>query len=157
MSDRANKSLSESIIRERIIILTIIENPFLVSKYVEDLGKINFNNSELSMACANIVEYILANGDNNLENLDIKSYLVERGLQKQIKNIYNPSLLNTYQSFLKNDKREIERSFIELLDLQKKFLENIELDQAVTDLEENMSEESFKNFVKLKKESFNKN
>lgn len=157
MSDRVNLNYSESVVREKIIILTIIENPFVISKYAEDLGKLNFNNLELLEVCSKIVEYISINDDKDLENLDVKSYLIEKGLKQQLKNIYKPSLLSTYRSFIENDEKEIEKGFLELLNLQKKFLGTNELDQAVIDLEENMDEKSFENFVKLKKESFNKN
>ena len=157
MSERANQQFSDSIIREKLIILLIIENPFLISKYPEELGSISFSNMELSKACSMIVEYIVSNDDKNLENFDIKSYLIEKGFQKQIVDIYSPSLLNTYQPLLKNDEKEVERSFLEFLNLQDKFAENKEVDQAVIDLEENMNEENFERFLRLKKESLNNN
>jgi len=65
--------------------------------------------------------------------------------------------LNTYQPLLKNSEQEVERSFLEFLDLQNKFAENKDIDQAAVDLEENMNEENFEKFLKLKKESLNKN
>ena len=157
MSERANKNSSDSIVREKLIILLIIENPFLISKYLEELGLINFSNPEFSKACSRIVEYITSKDDKNLENLDIKSYLIENGFQNQIKDIYNSSLLNTYQPLLKNSEKEVEKSFLEFLDLQNKFSENKEVDQAALDLEENMNEENFEKFLKLKKESLHKN
>jgi len=46
---------------------------------------------------------------------------------------------------------------LEFLDLQNKFAENKDIDQAAVDLEENMNEENFEKFLKLKKESLNKN
>ena len=107
---------------------------------------INFSNIELSKACSKIVEYIVSKDDKSLENIDIKSYLIEKGFQKHIKDIYTPSLLNTYQPLLKNSDKEVERSFLELLDLQRKFAENKDIDKAVIDLEENMNEENFEKF-----------
>ena len=157
MSERANRHSADSIVREKLMILLIIENPFLISRYLEELGLINFSNIELSKVCSRIVEYIVLNDDKSLENLDIKSYLIEEGFQQQIVDIYNPSLLNTYQPLLKNSEQEVERSFLEFLDLQNKFAENKDIDQAAVDLEENMNEENFEKFLKLKKESLNKN
>ena len=156
MSERANQHSSDSIVREKLIILLIIENPFLISKYLEELGRISFSNIEFSKACSMIVEYIVSKDDKNLENLDIKSYLIEKGFQSQILDIYSPSLLNTYQPLLRNDEKEVERSFLEFLNLQEKFAENKEVDQAVIDLEENMNEENFEKFLRLKKESLDK-
>ena len=48
-------------------------------------------------------------------------------------------------------------SFLEFLELQNKFTENKDIDKAAIDLEENMNEENFEKFLKLKKESLNKN
>ena len=156
MSERANKDSADSIVREKLIILLITENPFLISKYLEELGLINFSNIELSKACSKIVEYIVSKDDKSLENIDIKSYLIEKGFQQQVVDIYKNSLLNTYQPLLKNSDKEVERSFLELLDLQRKFAENKDIDKAVIDLEENMNEENFEKFLKLKKESLSK-
>ncbi len=156
MSERANKDSADSIIREKLIVLLIIENPFLISKYLEELGLINFSNIELSKACSKIVEYIVSKDDKSLENIDIKSYLIEKGFQQQVVDIYKHSLLDTYQPLLKNSDQEVEKSFLELLDLQSKFAENKDIDQAVIDLEENMNEENFEKFLKLKKESLSK-
>ena len=58
---------------------------------------------------------------------------------------------------MKNSEKEVERSFLEFLALQNKFAENKDIDQAAIDLEENMNEENFEKFLKLKKESLNKN
>jgi len=156
MSERASKHAAESTIREKLIILLIIEKPFLVLKYLEEIGLINFSNIELSKACSKIVEYIVSKGDKNLENPDIKSYLIEKGFQHQITNIYNSSLLNTYNSLLRNNEQEVEKSFLEFLDLQNKFAEDKEMNKAAIDLEENMNEENFEKFLKLKNESLNK-
>tara|TARA_Y100000741_G_C18255919_1_gene558960 strand:+ start:822 stop:2648 length:1827 start_codon:yes stop_codon:yes gene_type:complete len=157
MSERANKYSADSIVREKLIILLIIENPFLISKYLEELGLINFSNIELSKVCSRIVNYIISKDDKSLENLDIKSYLIEEGFQQQIVDIYSPSLVNTYQPLLRNSEQKVEGSFLEFLDLQNKFAENRDMDQAAIDLEENMNEENFEKFLKLKKEILNKN
>ena len=156
MSDRANKNSADSIVREKLIILLIIENPFLISKYLEDLGLISFSDIELSKICSRVVEYMISNNDKTLENMSIKSYLIEKGFQQQIEDIYKPSLFSTYQPLLKGSQQEVERAFLELLDLQRKIVENREINQAVLDLEENMNEESFEKFLKLKKESISK-
>ena len=157
MSERANKHSADSIVREKLIILLIIENPFLILKYLEELGLINFSNIELSKVCSRIVDYIVLKNDKGLENLDIKSYLVEEGFQQQIVDIYSPSLVNTYQPLLRNSEQQVEKSFLEFLDLQNKFAENKDIDQAAIDLEKNMNEENFEKFLKLKKEVLSKN
>ena len=157
MSERANKNSADSVIREKLIILLIVENPFLISKYLEELGHINFSIPEFSKICSRIVEYIVSKDDKNLENLDIKSYLIEKGFQQQITDIYNSSLFDTYHPLLRNNEQEVERSFLEFLKLQNKFTENKDVDKAALDLEENLNEENFERFLKLKKESLHKN
>ena len=59
--------------------------------------------------------------------------------------------------FLINKQQiEQEKSFEELLKIHSVSLSNETLDQAVLDLEKNMDQESFENFVKAKMESLNK-
>ena len=51
---------------------------------------------------------------------------------------------------------EVERSFINLLDLHKNLIEESDLEIALNDLEEKMDEKSFENFMRIKKESISK-
>ncbi len=156
-SDRVSKQTHESVVREKIILICLIENPFLIFKYIEELGKIGFNDLNLSSLVSEILEFSASNGDKELENFDLKSYLNERGLDREIKYIFQPKLLSTYSSIIKNDKIEIEKSFIGLLDLHKNLLEESDLDIALRDLEKKMDDKSFENFMRLKKESISKN
>ena len=156
-SDRVKKQSHESVVREKIILICLIENPFLITKYSEELGKIRFNDLNLSSLLSEILEFSAYNNDKELENFNLKSYLIDRGLNQEIKYIFQPKLLSTYSSIIKNEKVEVERSFISLLDLHKKLIEESDLDIALNDLEEKMDEKSFENFLRIKKESINKN
>ena len=100
-----------------------------------------------------ILEFSAFNVDKELENFDLKSYLIQRGLTQEIKYIFQPRLLSTYGSIIKNNKEQVDKSFNGLLDLQKNLLEENDLDAALNDLEKNMDEKSFENFKKIKKES----
>ncbi len=155
-SDRVKKQTHDSVVREKIILICLIENPFLILKFSEEIGKIHFNDLNLSALVSEILDFSASNRDKELENYDLKSYLLHRGLSKEINYIYLPKLLNTYRSILKNKKDEVEKSFIGLLDLHKKLLEENDLDFALNDLEEKMDEKSFENFMRLKKESISK-
>ena len=104
-----------------------------------------------------ILEFSASNVDKELENFDLKSYLTDRGLNQEITYIFQPKLLSTYSSIIKNKKVEVERSFINLLDLHKNLNEESDLDIALNDLEEKMDEESFEKFMRIKKESISKN
>jgi len=155
-SDRVKKQSHESVVREKIILICLIENPFLIGKYSEELGKIRFNDLNLSSLVSEILEFSASNIDKELENYDLKSYLTERGLNQEIAYIFQPGLLSTYSSIIKNEKVEVEKSFISLLDLHKDLIEKGDLNLALNDLEENMDEKSFENFMRIKKESISK-
>ena len=156
-SDRVKKQSHESIVREKIMLICLIENPFLIAKYSEELGKIRFNDLNLSSLVSEILEFSASNVDKELENFDFKSYLIDRGLNQEITYIFQPKLISTYSSIIKNEKVEVERSFISLLDLHKNLVEENDLDIALNDLEEKMDEKSFENFMRIKKESISKN
>ena len=157
MSDRANYETHDSVVREKIIILSLLENPFLASKHIEELGKIPFNDLKLSSLIANILEIFASRVDKELENFNLKSYLLDKGLAQEIDYIYQPKLLDTYSSIINNDEDSVEKGFQGLLQLHKNLIEGNDLKVALTDLEEKMDEQSFENFMKIKKESLNNN
>ena len=156
-SDRVNQSSHDSVIREKIILMHIIENPLLLFKYIEELGKIRFNDLKLAKLVSEIIEFGSTNSDKDLENFDFKSYLLEKGLTVEIALIYKSNLLKTYRSVIKSDFEIVEKSFLGLLDLHNHLLEKKDLSQAFRDLEQNMDQESYENFLKIKKESLAKN
>ena len=92
----------------------------------------------------------------NLENNDLKTYLEASEFSKLIRSVYNPSLLETYKFLINKQQIEQEKNFEELLKIHSVSLSNETLDQAVLNLEKNMDQESFENFVKAKMESLNK-
>ena len=156
-SDRVIKQNHESVIRERIILICLIQNPFLILKFTEELGKIRFNDLNLSSLVSEILEFSTSNRDKELENFDLKTYLSNKGLIQEINHIFQPKLLSTYSSIIKNNKEEVEKSFISLIELHKNLLEESDLEIAVSDLEEKMDQKSFENFMRIKKESISKN
>ena len=155
-SDRVKKYNHDSFVREKIIMVCLIHNPFLISKHLEELGKISFNDLNLSSLLSEILEFLVSNGDKDLENFDLKSYLLQRGLKKEIDYIFQPELLSTYRPIIINTKDKVESSFIGLLELHNNLLNKGDLEAALSDLEENMDEKSFENFMKIKNESLNK-
>ena len=104
-----------------------------------------------------IIEFGSTNSDKDLEYFDFKSYLLEKGLTVEIALIYKSNLLKTYRSVIKSDFEIVEKSFLGLLDLHNHLLEKKDLSQAFRDLEQNMDQESYENFLKIKKESLAKN
>ena len=135
----------------------VIENPQLILKYIEELGRISFNDLKLSKLVSEIIEFGSINSDKDLENFDFKSYLLDKGLKVETALIYKSNLIKTYRSVIKSDFEIVEKSFLGLLDLHNKLLEKNDLSQAFKDLEQNMDQESYENFLKIKKESLAKN
>ncbi len=156
-SDRVNQSSHDSVVREKIILMHVIENPPLLFKYIEELGRISFNDLKLSKLVSEIIEFGSINSDKDLENFDFQSYLLDKGLTEEIAFIYKSNLLKTYRSVIKSDIEIVEKSFLGLLDLHNKLLEKKDLSEAFKDLEQNMDQESYENFLKIKKESLTKN
>jgi DNA primase len=154
-SERANLTQPESIIREKIMLWMMIENSRLVDKYIEEIGNIQFNDKNLAKICSKILDFC-SQDNKNLENKDLKTYLEASEFSKLIRSVYNPSLLETYKFLINKQQVEQEKSFEELLKIHSVSLSNETLDQAVLDLEKNMDQESFENFVKAKMESLNK-
>ncbi len=156
-SDRVNQSSHDSVVREKIILMHVIENPPLLFKYIEELGRISFNDLKLSKLVSEIIKFGSINSDKDLENFDFQSYLLDKGLTEEIALIYKSNLLKTYRSVIKSDIEIVEKSFLGLLDLHNKLLEKKDLSEAFKDLEQNMDQESYENFLKIKKESLTKN
>jgi len=156
-SDRVNQSSHDSVIREKIILMHVIENPLLLFKYMEELGRISFNDLKLANLVSEIIEFGSINSDKALENFDFKSYLLDKGLTKEIALIYKRNLIRTYRSVIKSDFETVEKSFLGLMDLHNKLLGKKDLSQAFKDLEQNMDQESYENFLRIKKESLAKN
>ena len=155
-SERVKQSNHESIIREKIILMHVIENPFLLTKYMEEFGRIDFNDLKLSKLVSHIIEFGALDAIKDLENFDFKSYLLDKGFSQEITSIYSSSLLETYSSVIKNDLKVVETSFLGLLELHNQLLNRRDLSQAFRDLEENMDQKSYEKFLKIKKESLNK-
>ncbi len=156
-SDRVKKQSHDSGVREKIILICLIENPFLILKYTEELGKISFKDPHLSTTVKEILEFSTSNIDKELENFDLKSYLLQRGLSREIQYIFRSELLNTYSSIIRNNREEVERGFMGLLELQRDLIDESDLNLALSDLEQKMDEKSFENFMRIKKESIYKN
>tara|TARA_S200000501_G_scaffold167327_1_gene157682 strand:+ start:2584 stop:4389 length:1806 start_codon:yes stop_codon:yes gene_type:complete len=156
-SERVDLSSHDSAVREKIIILFIIENPFLIYKYTEEFGKIRFNDLKLSKLTNKILEFSSSHADKDLENFDFKAYLLSQSLDQEINFIYQPNLINTYGSLIKSEPVSVEKNFLGLVELHSKLVDENDLTKAFADLEQNMDQESFENFVKIKNESLIKN
>ena len=152
-SDRADKSSHVSSTREKIIILTLIENPFLLDKYSEELGQLIFNDEKLNKIVSEVLEFSSFNSNKALENLNLRSYLEDKGFNQMINYLYNPSLINTYKGMINSAQEIVEKSFLEIISVHKELSNQNELSEAYLDFEQNMDDESYKNFLKIKNET----
>jgi DNA primase len=152
-SERGSINEDSSHIREKVILLCIIENPNLVSDFFEEIGILTFNKSDFSRLCSFIVEYA-SNDNKELEKTALKSYLSSSEFSNIVSEIYKEELLRTYKSLLDSDYNDLKLTFIELLNRQSKIASDTQLEDAEALLAENMDDDSFEKFLKLKKDSF---
>ena len=151
-SDRLNNNQDSSEIREKVILICVIENPSLIADFFEELGTLIFNKVDFSRLCSFIVEYAV-NENKELEKTSLKSYLESSEFSNIVRNIYKEELLKTYKSILDSGYDELKSTFVELLKLQNKITADTQLEDAEVHLAENMDNESFERFLKLKKDS----
>ena len=152
-SDRVDKSSHVSSTREKIIILALVENPFLLEKYSEELGKLIFNDEKLKKIVREVLEFSSLNTNKDLENLNLRSYLEDKGFNQMINYLYNPKLINTYKGMISSAQEIVEKNFLEMIDVHKELSKQNELSEAYLDFEQNMDDESYKNFLKIKNET----
>ena len=151
-SERGAIKEDSSHIREKVILLCVIENPNLISDFFEEIGILTFNKSNFSRLCSFIVEYA-SNDNKELEKTALKSYLSNSEFSNIVSEIYNEELLRTYRSLLDSDYNDLKLTFIELLNRQSKIASDTQLEDAEALLAENMDDDSFEKFMKLKKDS----
>ena len=152
-SDRADKSSHVSSTREKIIIMALIENSFLLDKYSEEIGQLIFNDEKLNKIVGEILEFSSLNTDKTLENFNLRSYLEDKGFNQMINYLYNPSLTNTYNKMINSTHDIVEKNFLEMISVHKELSNQNELSEAYLDFEQNMDDESYKNFLKIKNET----
>ena len=151
-SERGAIKEDSSHIREKVILLCVIENPNLISDFFEEIGILTFNKSNFSRLCSFIVEYA-SNDNKELEKTALKSYLSSSEFSNIVSEIYKEELLRTYKSLLDSDYNDLKLTFIELLNRQSKIASDTQLEDAEALLAENMDDDSFEKFMKLKKDS----
>ena len=99
-----------------------------------------------------ILEFSSFNTDKALENLNLRSYLEDKGFNQMINYLYNPSLISTYKEMINSAQEIVEKNFLEMISVHKELSNQNELSEAYLDFEQNMDDESYKNFLKIKNE-----
>jgi hypothetical protein len=99
-----------------------------------------------------MVEYA-SNDNKELEKTAFKSYLSKSEFSNIIGEVYKEELLNTYKTLLDSNYEDLKATFVELLNLQNKIASDSQLEDAEALLAENMDDDNFEKFLKLKKDS----
>ena len=152
-SERASSNTHVSLIREKIIVLVLIENPFLLEKYSEELGQLIFNDEKLNEIVGKLIELSSFNSHKTLENDDLRSYLKDNGFNETINYLYSPSLINTYGAMINGAQEAVEKSLLEMIKVHRNLSNKSDLIDAYLNFEKKMDDESYKNFLKIKNET----
>ncbi|MEZ5758337.1 MAG: DNA primase [Emcibacteraceae bacterium] len=107
--------------RERLIILTVLEHPWLLERHEELFATFEFESVELDKVRNEIIR--IASRDSNLEKKDLRHQLIENGLGQVIEIIFRQGVL-TAHNFIgpESSKEETEEKWkhcIELFQLEK--------------------------------------
>ena len=112
-----------------------------------------FNDEKLNKIVSEVLEFSSLNTNKDLENIDLKSYLEDKGFIQVINYLYKSSLINTYKGMINDTQNIVERNFLEMITVHKNLSNQSELSEAYLDFEQNMDDKSYKNFLKIKNET----
>ena len=100
-----------------------------------------------------MLEFSSSINNKDLENTELRPYLENKGFNQLINYLYKPTLIETYKELIHNTKDIVERGFIEMMNVHNELSKKSELTEAYLDFEQNMDDESYKNFLKVKNET----
>ena len=125
--------------RKRLIILSVLEHPWLLERHEEQFAIFDFESEELDKVRNEIIR--IASRDSNLERESLRRQLLENGLGQAIEIISKQGVL-TAQEFigLKSSKEETEETWLHALQLFQ--MEKLEQDIAILGSKE-MNEEDY--------------
>jgi len=125
--------------RKRLIILSVLEHPWLLEQHEEQFAIFDFESEELDKVRNEIIR--IASRDSNLERESLRHQLLKNGLGQAIEIISRQGVL-TAQEFigLKSSKEETEETWLHVLQLFQ--MEKLEQDIALLGSKE-MNEEDY--------------
>tara|TARA_R110002096_G_scaffold257381_1_gene450676 strand:- start:3787 stop:5697 length:1911 start_codon:yes stop_codon:yes gene_type:complete len=125
--------------RERLIILTVLEHPWLLERHEEQFATFEFESLELDKVRNEIIR--IASRDSDLENESLRHQLLENGLGQVVETISRQGVL-TAQKFIgrNSSTEETEETWLHSIELFH--LEKIEKDIAILGSKD-LNEEEF--------------
>lgn len=134
--------------RERLIILTVLEHPWLLERHEEQFATFEFESEELDKVRNEIIR--IASRDSDLEKASLRHHLIENGLGQAIEIIFRQGVL-TAQKFtgLNSSREETEETWLHSIELFQ--LDKMEKDIAALGSKE-LNEEEFARLQALKEE-----
>ncbi|MBT5186261.1 MAG: DNA primase [Kordiimonadaceae bacterium] len=145
-SSRNNSTID----RQRLIILTVLEHPWLLEDHEERFATFEFESGELDKVRNEIIR--IASRDSDLDKENLRHHLYKNGLGQVIDIISKKGVL-TAQKFIgsNSSKEETEEVWLHLLEAFD--LKKLEQDISVHESKE-LSEEDFARLQALKEEHF---
>ena len=125
--------------RERLIILTVLEHPWLLTRHDELFATFEFESLELDKIRNEIIR--IASRDSDLEKENLRHQLIENGLGQVVDTISRQGVL-TAQKFIGRNSSEEETEEIWLHSVELFHLEKIERDIAMLGSKD-LNEEEF--------------
>ncbi len=141
---------SSTLDRERLIILTVLEHPWLLLRHEELFATFEFESVELDKVRNEIIR--IASRDSDLEKESLRHHLIKNGMGQAREIIFRQGVL-TAQKFigLNSSKEETEETWLHLLEAFH--LNKLEQDIALLESTD-LSEEDFARLQALKEEHF---
>lgn len=134
--------------RERLIILTVLEHPWLLERHEELIATFEFESEELDKVRNEIIR--IASRDSDLDKSNLRHHLIENGLGQVIEIISTQGVL-TAQNFIgrNSSKEDTEETWLHSIDLFQ--LDKLEQDIAALGSKE-LNEEEYARLQALKEE-----
>ncbi|WDU58222.1 DNA primase [Pseudemcibacter aquimaris] len=134
--------------RERLIILTVLEHPWLLERHEELFATFEFESEELDKVRNEIIR--ITSRDSNLEKENLRHHLIENGMGQAIEIIFRQGVL-TAQNFIgrQSSREDTEETWLHSINLFQ--LDKLEQDIAAYGSKE-LNEEDYARLQALKEE-----
>lgn len=138
--------------RERLLILTVLNHPWLLKKHHEEFATIIFESGELDKLRCEIIDVSLRESD--LEHKSLYAHLLKTGFGKALEVIFKQGELQAeWFAWPKAAQQDVEQGWFHVVNRYRR-VSDMEKDfkAAQMELAENMTEEVFARFLALKTE-----
>ena len=145
-------SQSAMLKRERLLILTVLNHPWLLKEHHEEFATIIFESAELDKLRCEIIDVSFRESD--LERKSLYAHLLKTGFGKALKVIFEQGELQAeWFAWPDAAHKDVEQGWFHVVNRYRR-VSDLEKDLKAAELElaENMTEEVFSRFLALKAE-----